>query len=276
MQVGLPRNQVMPQGIRGFESLPLRHSVLDVAVLRDGLGAGWKISGASAGFGAVGHPPQLVAHLVERCHGSTVLYREEILLRDKLGRIEDRRETIGGVATDYHYEYDAAGRLEQVFMNSTLQTTYGYHANGARTSKTSGSATSGTYDAQDRIQTWGALTFTHTANGERLTRTDTSTSQTTTYTYDALGNLTRAVLPGGTIDYVLDGLNRRIGKKVGGTLVKGWLYRDQLEPVAELDGSGALVSRFVYASKPHVPDYMTKGGQTYRIVTTISARCAWS
>jgi YD repeat-containing protein len=167
MQVGLPRNQVMPQGIRGFESLPLRHSVLDVAVLRDGLGAGWKISGASAGFGAVGHPPQLVAHLVERCHGSTVLYREEILLRDKLGRIEDRRETIGGVATDYHYEYDAAGRLEQVFMNSTLQTTYGYHANGARTSKTSGSVTSGTYDAQDRIQTWGALTFTHTANGER-------------------------------------------------------------------------------------------------------------
>lgn len=100
-------------------------------------------------------------------------------------------------------------RLEQVFVNSTLQTTYGYHANGARTTKTQSSATSGAYDNQDRIETWGTLAFTHTANGERLTKTDTAISQTTTYTYDALGNLTQAVLPGGpTIDYVIDGLNR--------------------------------------------------------------------
>jgi RHS repeat-associated protein len=206
--------------------------------------------------------------IFEAAYTSTLLYREEILLRDKLGRIEDRRETIAGLATDYHYEYDAAGRLEQVFVNSTLQTTYGYHPNGARTSKTQGSVTNGTYDNQDRIETWGTLAFTHTANGERLTKTDTATSQTTTYTYDALGNLMQAVLPGGpTIDYVVDGFNRRIGKKVGGSLVKGWLYRDALEPVAELDGTGALVSRFVYASKAHVPDYMVKGGVTYRIVS---------
>jgi YD repeat-containing protein len=174
-------------------------------------------------------------------HGATLLYREEILLRDELGRIEDRRETIGGAATDYHYAYDAAGRLEHVSVNSVLQTSYAYHPNGARTSKTSGGVTSGSYDSQDRIETWGALAFTHTANGERLTRTDTSTSQTTTYTYDALGNLMRVVLPGGpTIDYVVDGLNRRIGKKVGGTMVQGFLYRDALEPVAELDGSSPV------------------------------------
>jgi predicted aconitase with swiveling domain len=27
------------------------------------------------------------------------------------------------------------------------------------------------------------------------------------------------------------------------------------------------VSRFIYASKPHVPDYLVKGGTTYRILT---------
>jgi YD repeat-containing protein len=182
--------------------------------------------------------------------------------------IVDRRETIGGVATDYRYEYDTAGRLWKVFVNSLLQTEYGYHANGNRLSRTSGTVTNGTYDAQDRIESWGTLAFSHTASGERLTKTDTATSQTTTYTTDALGNLTRVVLPGGpTIDYVIDGMNRRIGKKVNGSLVQGFLYRDLLEPVAELDGSGALVSRFVYASKPHVPDYMIKGGATYRIVS---------
>ena len=38
-------------------------------------------------------------------------------------------------------------------------------------------------------------------------------------------------------------------------------------PVAELDGSGDLVSRFVYASKGNVPDYMVKGGVTCRIIS---------
>lgn len=49
-------------------------------------------------------------------------------------------------------------------------------------------------------------------------------------------------------------------------LQKGWLYEDQLRPVAELDGSGAVVSRFVYATRVNVPDYMVKGGVTYRLV----------
>jgi RHS repeat-associated protein len=36
--------------------------------------------------------------------------------------------------------------------------------------------------------------------------------------------------------------------------------------VAELDGSGNVVSRFVYGSKANIPDYMVKGGVTYRII----------
>ncbi len=70
-----------------------------------------------------------------------------------------------------------------------------------------------------------------------------------------------------TIDYVIDAAGRRIGKKVGGVLTKGFLYQDALNPVAELDGSGAVVATFAYASKPNVPDTMAKGGVTYRIVS---------
>jgi hypothetical protein len=44
----------------------------------------------------------------------------------------------------------------------------------------------------------------------------------------------------------VDGENRRIGKKVNGALVQGFLYENQLEPVAELDGRGNLVAPFVY------------------------------
>ena len=37
--------------------------------------------------------------------------------------------------------------------------------------------------------------------------------------------------------------------------------------MAELDGAGNLVSRFVYASRANTPDYMIKGGVTYRIIS---------
>ena len=49
--------------------------------------------------------------------------------------------------------------------------------------------------------------------------------------------------------------------------MQGFLYQDGLKPVAELDGNGQIVSRFVYATGVNVPDYLIKGGATYRIVT---------
>lgn len=66
---------------------------------------------------------------------------------------------------------------------------------------------------------------------------------------------------------MIDGRNRRIGKKVNGTLVQGFLYGNQLEPIAELDGNNNVISRFIYADKAHVPSYMVKNGITYRIIS---------
>ena len=66
---------------------------------------------------------------------------------------------------------------------------------------------------------------------------------------------------------MIDGRNRRIGKRVNSVLVQGLLYKDRLNPIAELDGSGAVVSRFVYGTKRNIPDYMLKGGITYRMLS---------
>lgn len=83
-----------------------------------------------------------------------------------------------------------------------------------------------------------------------------------------LGNLTHVALPDGTnIDYVIDGRNRRVGKKVNGVLAQGFLYQDQLRPVAELNGTGAVARRFVYGTKFNVPDYFIQGTATYRIIS---------
>jgi RHS repeat-associated protein len=64
----------------------------------------------------------------------------------------------------------------------------------------------------------------------------------------------------------LDGLNRRVAKRVKGILVRRFLYLDTLKPVAELGADNRILSYFVYGSHDNVPDYVAKDGRIYRIV----------
>ncbi|QPJ63824.1 MAG: hypothetical protein G3M70_13970 [Candidatus Nitronauta litoralis] len=207
--------------------------------------------------------------------------------RDKLGRITKKTETLNGStnSTQYEYEYTYevspgvikdAGRLQKVITTPVINdvpdtgnstsVTYNYDANSNRLSN------GAVYDNQDRLTSTSSATYTYTDNGELLTKT--VGSDVTTYTYDVLGNLRNVDLPNTTddIEYLIDGRNRRIGKKVGGTLERQWLYKDQLNPIAELDGSGNITKRFIYASRANVPDVMviptglTNAG-VYRIIS---------
>lgn len=186
---------------------------------------------------------------------------------DALERIKTLTETIAGTTYTYDYTYNASGRLTEVKRNGTVFQTYAYDTNGNRIQARSGGVTvSGAYDNQDRLRTYGNATYSYTANGELATKV--AGSSTTTYSYDELSNLTRVTLPNGTtIDYLIDGENRRVGKLVNGAFVQGLIYRDNLNPVAEVNSAGNVVSRFVYGSNVNVPDYMIKDGTTYRFVT---------
>ena len=185
--------------------------------------------------------------------------------RDAVGRIAQKTEVIGGVTDVYGYSYDMAGRLVSVNKNSVNVESYSYDDNGNRTLATVANNTvTATYDDQDRLVQYGGLAFTFSAAGELVGKSNGT--QTTAYAYDALGNLLGATLADGTvISYVIDGDNRRLGKKVNGTLVKGFLYSGA-RVVAELNGAGTVVSRFVYAGG-HVPAYMVKGGAVLRFIT---------
>jgi len=193
--------------------------------------------------------------------------------RDKLGRIETKNETIQGVTDAFVYSYDQAARLSDVTKNGELISHHEYDLNGNRLFSTMlGSTVTYTHDDQDRLlQAAGPspqspTDYAYTANGELLTKT--IGTDTTTSNYDVQGNLIGVTLPNNTeVEYIVDALNRRIGKKVNGALVQGFLYQDGLKPIAELDGANQVVSRFIYAGKANVPEYMIKGGATYRIVT---------
>jgi RHS repeat-associated protein len=194
--------------------------------------------------------------------------------RDSLGRITQRQETLQGVTTTYGYSYDPAGHLLEVTADGNSLATYTYDDNGNRTntSPNAGAAAIAHYDDQDRLLDYSGNAYSYTANGELQSKT--KNGQTTQYTYDVLGNLKHATLPDTTaIDYLTDGQNRRIGKTVNGVLVQGFLYQNQLNPIAELDGNNRIISRFVYASKANVPDYFvktdpnTQNQTTYRIIS---------
>jgi RHS repeat-associated protein len=194
----------------------------------------------------------------------------ESYARDALGRITTRYEAIGtDTVRTFGYVYWNSGRLKDVTRSGKILQHFEYDDNGNRTLALGASLTdsaSTTIDAQDRMLRHGNTTYSYSANGELAAKI--SGADTTVYTYDEFGNLVSVMLPSHSrIDYLIDGWNRRVGRKINGHELRMWLYQDQLSPVAELDSTGAIVARYVYGSRANVPDYMVKGGKTYRLVT---------
>jgi RHS repeat-associated protein len=196
-------------------------------------------------------------------HGTAVLYKAAYT-RDNIGRVIGLKDTIGGVTTSYTYTFDTAGRLTGVKKSSSAIASYSYDNNSNRLSITTPSVTvNATYDAQDRLLTYGDASYSYTANGELASKT--TGAQVTTYQYDVLGNLVSVTLPGGTqLTYFIDAENNRVGKKINGVLVEGFLY-DGNNVVAQLNTNNQIVSQFVYGSSAGSPDYMITGAITYRI-----------
>ena len=184
---------------------------------------------------------------------------------DDLTRITALKETAGKTTNSYTYTYDTSDRLSKVVENGNALASYAHDSNSNWQSVTTASGTStATVDAQDRLQTYGSLTFTYGANGELASQVNGA--QSTSYTYDALGNLIAVTLPDGTaLGYMVDGQNRRVGVTVNGVLTTGYLW-DGGQLVAQLDGSNNIVSQFVWGTRHNIPDYMISKGVTYRFV----------
>ena len=204
--------------------------------------------------------------------GFTVAFKEKELFaieyeRDAAGRIVKKAERAEGQARAFAYVYDLAGRLAEVLSDGTRSASYQYDRNGNRIAyKDRTGESKAKYDTQDRLVDYGGVSYRYTAHGELANKTGGGNA--TIYDYDARGNLRSATLAGGLkVDYVIDGVNRRIGKKLNGKLVQGFLYGDQLKPVAELDGRNNVVSMFVYGTKVNVPEYVEKSDGIYRIIT---------
>ncbi len=92
--------------------------------------------------------------------------------------------------------------------------TYGYDSNGTRRQIGGTWARTGlpqplasaTYDAGNRVSTFGGATLTHDLNG------NLTNDGSTTYTWDARNRLSGLIGPGGGASFQYDATGRRLGK----------------------------------------------------------------
>lgn len=194
------------------------------------------------------------------------------LVRDGIGRITQKVETLNNVTSTFDYVYDSAGRLTQVSTNGVVTSTYGYDYNSNRISaNVRGENATATYNVQDRILTYGSQTFSANLNGDITRKMPTvgATAETIEQLiYDPFGNLTSYKFFDWSVDYEVDPFLRRLGRKIDGEVKQRYVYSPEGRIVGELESSNRLVKTFVYGSKSHVPDYyIDESGNKFRIIT---------
>ena len=184
---------------------------------------------------------------------------------NKLGLITSRVEKALNATNRFDYTYDPAQQLVEVRTNGAIYSTYKYDANGNRTNTLIGGVSrAAMYDAQDRMLSYGSDVYQYDLAGTLTNKMAGGIN--TAYRYDARGSLLEARPGTNIICYAVDPLGRRIEKRRNGLLVQRFLYQNFLQPAAELDADGNIVSRFVYALNKNVPDYIVKNGNTYRVI----------
>ena len=146
--------------------------------------------------------------------------------------------------TTENYTYDPLYQLTQVTQGLTTTESYTYDAVGNRLSSLGMSPYA--YNSSNELTSTPSATFTYDANGNTLTKVDSS--GTTTYAWDFENRLTSVALPGtgGTVTFRYDPFGRRIQKSSATGLVS-YLY-DGLNTTEEIDANGSRVAHYLQAT----------------------------
>ena len=160
---------------------------------------------------------------------------------DSGGRLRTETNT-EGLAT---YGYDAANQLTSVTRPAgQTNESYSYDFGGNRT------MTGYTTGVGNELLASPGATYAYDAEGNLAAKTETSTGNVWSYTYDIRNRMTGVTEKnsGGTViyqaSYTYDALDRRIATTVNGTTT--WTVYDGQNTYADFSGAGALKTRYLY------------------------------
>ncbi len=168
-----------------------------------------------------------------------------------LGPAGNRLSVVENSGRRVDYTYDALYRLvgenitDPTSGNQTISYTYDSVGNRLSRTDTSGTNTY-TYDANDRLLTEGGRTYTYDDNGNTLSQTDGV--NTTVYVYDSENRLVSAQTPISTITYGYDADGIRVNSTIDGVMTNYLVdkNRDFAQVLEERDVSGGLIVSYVY------------------------------
>ena len=175
---------------------------------------------------------------------------------DGMSRPTSVDSTIEGVST---FTYDATSQVTAADHATQTDETYGFDANGNRNS-------SGYTNATNNQTTAGlGFTYTYDDEGNRLTRTETSTGKVQSYEWDYRNRLVTVKdrnTSGGSIvkqiNYEYDAFNRLVrreydadGAGSGAATNQYWVYDEGINAVLQFDGSAAstLAHRYLWSNQ---------------------------
>jgi RHS repeat-associated protein len=184
-----------------------------------------------------------VLHLINTAPGGGVNSRFDYVY-NKLGE-ETSETTLDGTWT---YTYDADGQLTNAVFASTniniasQNLAYTYDASGNRISSViNGVTTAYATNNMNQYTSVGGSAFTYDANGNLLS------DGTSTYTYNALNQLTSVTNSSGTTTYTYNALGERIASTAAGQTTQ--YLNDPTgigTVVGEYTGAGTLIADFTY------------------------------
>jgi RHS repeat-associated protein len=186
---------------------------------------------------------------------------------DVLNRLTRVVETGPGGQHAVDHRYDKAGRLIATNASGGQRWTYTYDNYDNRTSVTGpdGKTATAEYDGLNRLVRAGDARYTWTPDGSLASVT--TPQGATELRFDVLGHLEAMTLPDGRkVAYLIDASGRRVGRSADGRPTQGFIYGDDLHPVAETGANEEVVRRFVYAGGG-APALVFTGSGTYRVIS---------
>jgi len=176
----------------------------------------------------------------------------------------DNRTSMTNSEGTHSYAYDKIYQLLQADHPVGSNEAYTYDASTRRL--TSADHADWSYDTAHQLLNYDGQTFTYDANGNMITRTDTASSETTTYQYDHENRLTRIEYPDGTYSaYDYDPFGNRVKADLNGTTT--WFLYDLLkglpDVIAEYDQSNNVIVTYTHGPGTDEIIAMRRDGNSY-------------